>query len=133
MQENELNTNERNINELNIMDLVEHLEGREFRLLKEHLNLLNEADIAEFFEEIPMEKVVVVFRMLNKEQARRRVEPRSSVPQMTFCGRTAAGSLTVTDTVLIPMRHTACLSTSIKWISPRGNAVRTADFGATVR
>lgn len=48
---------------------MELVENRRFRELKAQLVELNEADIAEFLEQLPQEKSVVVFRMLPKEQA----------------------------------------------------------------
>ena len=53
----------------NVEKLMELTEKRQFRELKNQLVELNEADIAEFLEELPQEKSVVVFRMLPKEQA----------------------------------------------------------------
>ena len=53
----------------NVEKLMELTEKRQFRELKNQLIELNEADIAEFLEELPQEKSVVVFRMLPKEQA----------------------------------------------------------------
>ena len=47
-----------------LMNLVE---GKQFRKLKQILVEMNEADIAEFIEELDSEKKVVVFRMLPKE------------------------------------------------------------------
>ena len=52
----------------NVEKLMELTEKRQFRELKNQLIELNEADIAEFLEELPQEKSVVVFRMLPKEQ-----------------------------------------------------------------
>ena len=53
----------------NVEKLMELTEKRQFRELKNQLIELNEADIAEFLEELPQEKSVVVFRMLPKDQA----------------------------------------------------------------
>ncbi|MBT9777845.1 magnesium transporter [Clostridium sp. MCC353] len=48
-------------------ELLNLVEERQFRRLKEILNEMNEADIADFIEELDSEKKVVVFRMLSKE------------------------------------------------------------------
>ena len=45
------------------------LEEKQFRLLRERINEMNEADIADFLEEIPGDKRLLVFRMLNKALA----------------------------------------------------------------
>lgn len=50
-------------------ELLRLVEERQFRRLKEILNEMNEADIADFIEELDSEKKVVVFRMLSKEQS----------------------------------------------------------------
>lgn len=49
--------------------LMELVEKREFRRLKELLPEMNEMDVAAFMEELDSEKTVVVFRMLPKELA----------------------------------------------------------------
>lgn len=49
--------------------LMELVEKREFRKLKELLLDMNEMDVAAFMEELDSEKTVVVFRMLPKELA----------------------------------------------------------------
>lgn len=51
----------------NMEELLGLVETRQFRKLKEILNEMNEADIAEFIEELDSEKKVVIFRMLSKE------------------------------------------------------------------
>ena len=45
------------------------LETKQYRQLREKINELNEADIAEFLEELPDEKRLLVFRMLQKDLA----------------------------------------------------------------
>ena len=49
--------------------LMELVEKREFRRLKELLMEMNGIDVALFMEELDSEKTVVIFRMLPKEQA----------------------------------------------------------------
>lgn len=49
--------------------MTELADARDFRRLKEWLVQMQEADIAEFMEEVTGEKAVVVFRMLPKELA----------------------------------------------------------------
>lgn len=49
--------------------LMELVEKREFRRLKELLMEMNGIDVASFMEELDSEKTVVIFRMLPKEQA----------------------------------------------------------------
>lgn len=51
----------------NMEELLDLVEKRQFRRLKEILCEMNAADIAEFIEELDSEKTVVVFRMLPKE------------------------------------------------------------------
>ena len=53
----------------NMEELMELLDTRQFRRLKEILLEMNEVDIASFIEELDSEKTVVVFRMLPKELA----------------------------------------------------------------
>lgn len=53
----------------NLEELMNLLESRQFRGLKEILVDMNEVDIATFIEELDSEKTVVVFRMLPKELA----------------------------------------------------------------
>lgn len=50
-------------------ELMEFVDARKFRQLKEFLVDMPEADIASFMEELDAEKMVVVFRMLPKEMA----------------------------------------------------------------
>lgn len=54
---------------INVKELLELAEKKEFRKLKEILVEKNEVDIAEFIEQLPLEKTVVVFRMMPKELA----------------------------------------------------------------
>lgn len=49
--------------------LTELLESRQFRKLRETMADMNEVDIAEFIEELELEKKVLVYRMLPKELA----------------------------------------------------------------
>lgn len=49
--------------------LTELLENRQFRKLRETMADMNEVDIAEFIEELELEKKVLVYRMLPKELA----------------------------------------------------------------
>ena len=49
--------------------LDELLESKNYRQLRERINELNEADIAEYLEELPDEKRLLVFRMLQKDLA----------------------------------------------------------------
>ena len=48
-----------------LKELMELLDTRQFRRLKEILLEMNEVDIASFIEELDSEKTVVVFRMLS--------------------------------------------------------------------
>ena len=50
-------------------DLNQLLEEKKYRLLREKLNDLNEADIAEYLEDLPGEKRLLLFRMLQKDKA----------------------------------------------------------------
>ena len=45
------------------------LEGKQYRQLREKINELNEADIAEYLEELSDDKRLLVFRMLQKDLA----------------------------------------------------------------
>ncbi len=45
------------------------LEGKNFRALKAKLAEANEVDVAEFMEELPLDRTLLVFRMLPKEMA----------------------------------------------------------------
>ena len=54
---------------LNFGLLKEWLEEKKFFLVKDALAKRNEVDIAEFLEELPPERMAVVFRMLPKEMA----------------------------------------------------------------
>ena len=49
--------------------ILELLKDRKFYELKELLETLNPADIASLFDDIPMEEVLIVFRLLPKETA----------------------------------------------------------------
>lgn len=53
----------------NLEEMMELLNAKQFRCLKDLLVDMNEADIAQFIEELDSEKTVVVFRMLPKELA----------------------------------------------------------------
>ena len=52
-----------------IDQLLELVENKQFRRLKELLSEMNEVDIAEFMDEVPPEKLIVVFRLLPTELA----------------------------------------------------------------
>ena len=52
-----------------LKELMELLDTRQLRRLKEILMEMNEVDIASFIEELDSERTVVVFRMLSKEVA----------------------------------------------------------------
>ena len=49
--------------------LLELVENKQFRRLKELLSEMNEVDIAEFMDEVEPEQLIVVFRLLPKELA----------------------------------------------------------------
>ncbi len=49
--------------------LLELLQNKEYRRLKEQLNEMNDVDIASFIEEAPPDKIVLIFRMLTKDNA----------------------------------------------------------------
>ena len=49
--------------------LLELVESKQFRRLKELLSEMNEVDIAEFMDEVEPEQLIVVFRLLPKELA----------------------------------------------------------------
>ena len=50
-------------------ELLQYVEERKFRLLRSRLAEMNEADIAEFMEDLDDNKKVLIFRMLPKDQA----------------------------------------------------------------
>ncbi len=52
-----------------LRELMELLENRQLRVLKERLAEMNEADIAVFIEDLDSERTMIVFRMLSKELA----------------------------------------------------------------
>ena len=54
---------------MDIQALLELLERRDLHALRAALLEENEVDIAEFLEELPQDKIVVVFRALPKEMA----------------------------------------------------------------
>lgn len=53
----------------NLEELLQYVEEHKFRLLRAQLSEMNEADIAEFMEELDDNKKVLIFRMLPKELA----------------------------------------------------------------
>ena len=53
----------------NIEELLQHVEEHRFRALRTQLSEMNEADIAEFMEELDNNRKVLIFRMLPKELA----------------------------------------------------------------
>ncbi|MCD7843437.1 MAG: magnesium transporter [Clostridiales bacterium] len=55
--------------EINMEELKELVKDKEFRKLKFLLERMNEADVVEFLEELPMQQSVLVFRMLPKSTA----------------------------------------------------------------
>lgn len=55
--------------EINMEELKDLVKDKEFRKLKFLLERMNEADVAEFLEELPMQQSVLVFRMLPKSTA----------------------------------------------------------------
>ncbi|HCT63833.1 MAG TPA: magnesium transporter [Lachnospiraceae bacterium] len=55
--------------ELVFDDWLGFIENGKFAQLKEEINQYNEADIAAFFQEIPIEKKLFVFRLLTKDNA----------------------------------------------------------------
>lgn len=55
--------------EILMENLIQLVEEKQYRRLKETLIELNEADIAEFLEELPRDGAVLVYRMLPKELA----------------------------------------------------------------
>jgi Mg2+ transporter (mgtE) len=55
--------------ELVFDDWLRFIEHGKFAQLKEEINQYNEADIAAFFQEIPIEKKLFVFRLLTKDNA----------------------------------------------------------------
>ncbi len=65
----ELNPNEIEEEEARNEALLELVNQRKFRTLRQELSEMNEVDVAAFIEELDPEKTVVVFRMLPKELA----------------------------------------------------------------
>lgn len=55
--------------EINTEELVELVKTKDFRKLKFLLERLNEVDVAEFLEELPLKEAVLVYRMLPKAEA----------------------------------------------------------------
>ena len=53
----------------NLEMLMELVEKRQFRRLREELIQMNEVDIAEFLDELDVEQEILVFRLLPKELA----------------------------------------------------------------
>ena len=50
-------------------ELMQYIQERKFRLLRARLSEMNEADIAEFMEELDRNQGMLIFRMLPKDQA----------------------------------------------------------------
>lgn len=50
-------------------ELLELLEGKKMKLLKERLEDMNEHDVAEFISQLPRQRMSMVFRLLSKSQA----------------------------------------------------------------
>ena len=65
----ELSPNEIQEEEARNEALLELVNERQFRTLRQELSEMNEVDVAAFIEELDPEKTVVVFRMLPKELA----------------------------------------------------------------
>ena len=55
--------------ELKTEELMQLVDDKKFRILKDELSEMNEFDVAEFIGQLEPEKMVVVFRMLPKELA----------------------------------------------------------------
>ena len=49
--------------------ILELIEKRNFKEIKEILNDMNEVDIAQFLEELPEREMILVFRLMKKEEA----------------------------------------------------------------
>ena len=47
--------------------ILELIEKRNFKEIKEILNDMNEVDIAQFLEELPEREMILVFRLMKKE------------------------------------------------------------------
>lgn len=54
---------------LDMEKLIQLVTDKQFRILKEILSLMNEADVAAFLQELDMEQMTIVFRTLPKELA----------------------------------------------------------------
>ena len=54
---------------LNLEQLMKLVESRQFRKLRDVLAEMNEADVAEFIEELDPDRMVLIYRMLPKEVA----------------------------------------------------------------
>ena len=65
----ELSPNEIQEEEARNDALLQLVNERQFRTLRQELSEMNEVDVAAFIEELDPEKTVVVFRMLPKELA----------------------------------------------------------------
>lgn len=55
--------------EINMDELKELVENKEYKKLKFLLERMNEADVADFLEDLPLKEAVLVFRMLPKAEA----------------------------------------------------------------
>ena len=54
---------------LDMEKLIQLVADKQFRVLKEILSIMNEADVAAFLQELPMDQMTMVFRTLPKELA----------------------------------------------------------------
>lgn len=54
---------------LDMEKLIQLADGKQFRILKEILSIMNEADVAAFLQELSLEQMTLVFRTLPKELA----------------------------------------------------------------
>lgn len=57
------------MDQYNLEELLQFVEEHKYRLLRSHLAEMNEADIAEFMEELDRNQRMLIFRMLPKDQA----------------------------------------------------------------
>jgi magnesium transporter len=55
--------------EINMDELRELVENKDYKKLKFLMDRMNEADVAEFLEDLPLKEAVLVFRMLPKTEA----------------------------------------------------------------
>lgn len=53
----------------NIVELVNLIENKKFNELHKYLESINSADFPSLFEEVPEEKIIIIYRLLSKEKA----------------------------------------------------------------